>query len=61
MEYLPPFTVMGTHNISNEELDKYTLQYEQLIVGLRQNLPFDEIANCEFLNDTPQLNKVITQ
>jgi len=61
MEYLPPFTVMGTHNLSDQELDTYTLQYEQLIDGLLQGLPFGKINNCEFLNDTPQLNKVTSK
>ncbi|RAJ09128.1 glutathione-regulated potassium-efflux system oxidoreductase KefF [Arenibacter echinorum] len=61
MEYLPPFTVMGTHNMSDEELENYTLKYEQLICELRQSLPFDKIKNCEFLNDTPQLKKVTSK
>ncbi|HCO85924.1 MAG TPA: hypothetical protein DIT95_20690 [Arenibacter sp.] len=61
MEYLPPFTVMGTHNISDKDLEEYTLKYEQLICELRQSLPFDKIRNCEFLNDTPQLKKVTSK
>ena len=31
MEYLPPFTVMGTHNISDQELEKHSVQYRQMI------------------------------
>tara|TARA_R110000868_G_scaffold136879_2_gene350071 strand:+ start:2425 stop:3030 length:606 start_codon:yes stop_codon:yes gene_type:complete len=58
MEYLPPFTVMGTHNISNQELEKHSVQYRQMIGCLLKNLPLGTVKDCEFLNDTPQLNKV---
>ena len=57
MEYLPPFAVMGTHNLSKEDLDAYVDQYEQLISALQEGKTFNITKECEFLNDTPLLNK----
>jgi len=59
MEYLPPFTVMGTHNIGDLEIEKHTLQYKKLIGFLLKNQTFGTVNTCEFLNDTPGLNKEI--
>lgn len=55
MDYLPPFAVMGTHNLSNEALLSYANQYEQLIDLLQQSSPIDNLENYSFLNDIPQL------
>ena len=60
MEYLPPFAVMGTHKLTQEDLDKYVDQYDQLIHALQQNQSFGIVKDCEFLNDTPLLNKNLT-
>lgn len=57
MEYLPPFTVMGTHKLSKEDLEVYVDQYDQLIHALQVDQSFGITKNCEFLNDTPLLNK----
>ncbi len=56
MEYLPPFAVMGTHMITQDELDQHTEQYDQLINALQNGTTFGKINDCDFLNDTPQLN-----
>lgn len=58
MEYLPPFTVMGTHKLSQEELDIHVEQYDQLIDALQQNQALGITKECEFMNDTPLLNKI---
>ncbi len=59
MEYLPPFMVMGTHQISPGEIGRHADQYKQLIRLLQSDLWFESSDEYEFLNDTPQLNKGI--
>jgi len=60
MEYLPPFAVMGTHMITQDELDNHTTQYDQLISALQNGTSFGKRNDCDFLNDTPQLNNTLT-
>tara|TARA_A100000171_G_scaffold28217_1_gene26343 strand:- start:2246 stop:2848 length:603 start_codon:yes stop_codon:yes gene_type:complete len=55
MEYLPPFTVMGTHNLSKEDLEIHVNQYDRLISALQEDKTFKITKECEFLNDTPLL------
>lgn len=55
MEYLPPFAVMGTHQLSTPELEKHVVQYEQLINMLQEGKSIKEVEVCEFLNDVPKL------
>lgn len=57
MQYLPPFTVMGTHQISTEGLENHALQYRQLIETLQQEISLRVSHDCEFLNDLPAFNK----
>ena len=58
MEYLPPFTVMGTHKLSDEDLALHATQYEQMIGFLQKDLSQSEIDNCAFLNDIPKLKNI---
>ncbi|KAF9660018.1 NAD(P)H-dependent oxidoreductase [Tenacibaculum sp. ZH5_bin.1] len=51
MNYLSPFAVMGTHNLSDEGLLDYTNQYEQLIDLLQGDFNTTQLSNCSFLND----------
>lgn len=55
MEYFPPFAVMGTHNLSNEALENYTINYGKLIDLLQDGLDINDLENKSFLNDIPQL------
>ncbi|WP_179334898.1 glutathione-regulated potassium-efflux system oxidoreductase KefF [Winogradskyella costae] len=55
MNYLPPFAVMGTHQLTENQLNAYVTQYSQLIKLLQQNLALSEFNGCFFLNDIPQL------
>jgi len=58
MEYLPPFTVMGTHKLSIEDLNKHVAQYEVLISCLQEDVTLDKVDTCDFLNDIPKLNNL---
>ncbi|MFV9551089.1 NAD(P)H-dependent oxidoreductase [Algibacter sp. PT7-4] len=51
MTYLPPFAVMGTHNLSDKDLVNYANQYEQLINLLQGSFDTIQLSNCFFLND----------
>ena len=51
MNYLPPFAVMGTHHLSEEDLLNYANQYEQLIDLLQVDFKATQLSNCSFLND----------
>ena len=51
MNFLPPFAVMGTHHLSDEDLLDYANQYEQLIDLLQGNFKATQLSNCFFLND----------
>lgn len=57
MHYLPPFTVMGTHQITAEDLDRHADQYDRVITSLQQDVTLRVSSNCEFLNDLPEINK----
>ncbi|MEO9892998.1 NAD(P)H-dependent oxidoreductase [Aurantibacter sp.] len=55
MTYFPPYAVMGTHNLSDELLDTYTITYGKLIDLLQANLTLKDFDKQSFLNDIPQL------
>jgi len=55
MIYFPPFAVMGTHLLSDEEIHEHANQYVKLIDLLQQNVSVSAIEGCAFLNDIPQL------
>ena len=55
MTYFPPFAVMGTHKLSDDELIAYVDQYGKLINMLQQNLTINDFNGFSFLNDIPHL------
>tara|TARA_R110002050_G_scaffold56512_3_gene127090 strand:- start:42558 stop:43151 length:594 start_codon:yes stop_codon:yes gene_type:complete len=55
MTYFPPFAVMGTHKLSDDELTAYVDQYGKLINLLQQNLTINDFNGFSFLNDIPHL------
>ncbi|MBM1107149.1 NAD(P)H-dependent oxidoreductase [Aurantibacter crassamenti] len=55
MTYYPPFAVMGTHNLSNEDLILHAKQYGDLIDLLQNELVVTDFKGCAFLNDIPEL------
>jgi len=55
MTYFPPFAVMGTHTLSDEDLNDYKNNYGKLIDLLQADLSINDFNNKSFLNDIPQL------
>ena len=52
MNYLPPFVVHGTHNISEAEIDQHADQYRTLLLRLQTELPGKPLtAQDNYLND----------
>ncbi len=58
MEYLPPFTIMGTHQLSDEELENYGNQFESLITLLQEGVSARDVGRCDFFNDIPELSNL---
>jgi glutathione-regulated potassium-efflux system ancillary protein KefG len=56
MHYLPPFAVMGTHSISDDEIENYANQYETLLDILQSNFKQETLSDCLFVNDLPILS-----
>lgn len=56
MHYLPPFAVMGTHSISDDEIENYANQYETLLDILQSNFEQETLSDCLFVNDLPILS-----
>ena len=55
MQYYPPFTVMGTHQLSNDQLDTHAITYKSLLQLLQKEIIVPDVNNCIFLNDLPEL------
>jgi len=55
MTYFPPFAVMGTHLLTDMEIQEHANQYVKLIDLLQQNITVESFEGCAFLNDLPQL------
>lgn len=52
MDYLPPFAILGTHKLVPEELDRYAIQYQNLLIALRdEQLTETSWQHMSFLND----------
>lgn len=58
MHYLPPFAVMGTHQLSQEALGEHTAQYMHLISLLQGDLATEELRDCYFINDIAELKNI---
>jgi len=55
MTYFPPFAVMGTHNLLDEDLLSYAKQYDQLLDLVQNGMNRSDFSGYSFLNDIPQL------
>ena len=55
MKYEAPFAVMGTHQLTDEDLHQHALQYRTIIDSLLQGLALQKIESCVFQNDIPEL------
>jgi glutathione-regulated potassium-efflux system ancillary protein KefG len=52
MIYLPPFWIPGTHKLNPEQISKYSDQYRELLILIRDSNTDDkEILAVSFLND----------
>jgi glutathione-regulated potassium-efflux system ancillary protein KefG len=52
MIYLPPFAMHGTHRLSREETDSFSLQYQRILYRLAEgNFSIEEINKFHYLND----------
>ena len=52
MIYLPPFWVPGTHKLNPEQIRKYSDQYRNLLIMIRDSVPDDrKIPAVAFLNE----------
>jgi len=55
MSYFPPFAVMGTHNLLDEDLHSYAKQYDQLLDLVQNGMNRSDFSDYSFLNDILQL------
>ncbi|TKD59142.1 NAD(P)H-dependent oxidoreductase [Flavobacterium sp. ASW18X] len=51
MEYLPPFALMGTHQLDPSEYADYAIKYKKLLQLIRDGEPSEELAESSFLNE----------
>lgn len=54
MEYLPPYAVMGTHTLSEEDMDKHAAQYQKIIECLQKDKSIIDLKDCVFQTDILQ-------
>lgn len=59
MDYLPPFAVLGTHRLSDNDLAKYAAQYDALITLLLQGVTPWEVGKCDYFNDVEELKNLM--
>lgn len=60
MIFLAPFIVHGTHSITPEDINRYKLDYMELILALRENrVDIEKARKLSRINDQPE--KVIHQ
>ncbi len=59
MTYWPPFWVPGVHQMEISEIDQYSLQYRELIIGLRdEQIQEEEILKLPFFNHLFPVNTI---
>jgi glutathione-regulated potassium-efflux system ancillary protein KefG len=52
MNYLPPFVVHDTHRLSPAAIEQQAVQYQQLLIGLRDdNTSFQALDSVKYLNN----------
>lgn len=54
MEYLPPFAVMGTHYLSESDLNTYASQYADLVRSLLNDSLSENKKDSSLLNNIPK-------
>ncbi len=60
MTYLPPFAVMGTHRLEPADIELQAVQYEQLLVAMRNDrINETEWKSVSFLNELIPLPQTI--
>ena len=60
MIYMPPFAVMGTHRLEMADIEIQAVQYEQLLVALRNDrINESEWKSVSLLNDLIPLPQTI--
>jgi glutathione-regulated potassium-efflux system ancillary protein KefG len=59
MIYWPPFWVPGVHRIEKSQIEKYSSQYRELLIGLRdEQISEEEILRLPFLNQLFNVNTI---
>jgi glutathione-regulated potassium-efflux system ancillary protein KefG len=58
MQYLTPYAVMGTHQLSDNDLNEYCGQYQKIMDCLQQDQPIKNVKDCIFQSDIPELNNL---
>jgi glutathione-regulated potassium-efflux system ancillary protein KefG len=52
MEYLPPFVIYTSHNLTSDDIEFYTTRYKKLMLALRdEQLDSSQFKSVEYLND----------
>ncbi|HYF32033.1 MAG TPA: NAD(P)H-dependent oxidoreductase [Chitinophagaceae bacterium] len=52
MIYMPPFVIHGTHKLNDGDIELYSVQYEQLLIALRNDRIADnEWQTANYMND----------
>lgn len=57
MDYMYPFAVMGTHKLTSPHLEKFALQYHEIIEHLLHDQPLDDLRECVFQTDIPNFEE----
>ena len=59
MTYWPPFWVPGVHRMEISQIEQYSMQYRELIIGLRdEQIPEEEILKLPFFNHLFPVNTI---
>jgi glutathione-regulated potassium-efflux system ancillary protein KefG len=59
MSYWPPFWVPGVHKMEKLQIEKYSSQYRELLIGLRdEQITEEEILKLPFLNQLFSVNTI---
>ncbi|MEO1259478.1 MAG: NAD(P)H-dependent oxidoreductase [Bacteroidota bacterium] len=53
MQYLSPFAVMGTHRLTESELEKHAVHYQQILTCLQKGTSIHSLKDCVFQDDIP--------
>jgi glutathione-regulated potassium-efflux system ancillary protein KefG len=59
MTYWPPFWIPGVHRIEKSQIEEYSSQYRELLIGLRdEQITEEEILKLSFLNQLFNVNTI---